>query len=217
MRKSSINPRPILALLLSGVLLAAGSIGGSNSAAAFGMFGFGRGGFGRPAFGGGQWRRTPPPRLGGGRIAGRPPGGSGRRAGLGDGGPSRHHGIGGGIIGGGVVGGGGGGPDRGNNGRGGAPPQGDQPFVPDEIITAFAPDATPQAIDRVARRYDLTQLETQNFPLIGETLYRWRIGGGRTVANVVRALGGENIVASVQPNYVFTLQDQTARVRRHAG
>ena len=106
MRRSSMNPRPILALLLCGVLLAAGSIGGSNSAAAFGMFGFGRGGFGRPAFSGGQLRRTPPPRLGGGRVVGRPPGGSGQRAGLGDGGPSRHHGIGGGIVGGGVVGGG---------------------------------------------------------------------------------------------------------------
>jgi subtilisin family serine protease len=210
MRKSSMNPRPILALLLCGLLLAAGCIGGSSSAAAFGMFGFGRGGFGRPAFGGGQWRRTPPPRLGGGRVVGRPPGGSGRRVGLGDGGPSRHHGIGGGIVGGGVVGGGG--PDRGgNNGRSGVPPQGDQPFVPNEVITAFAPGATPQAIDRIARRYDLTQLETQSFPLIGESLYRWRIGGGRTVVNMVRALGGENIVASVQPNYLFTLQDQTAK------
>ena len=35
-----------------------------------------------------------------------------------------------------------------------------------------------------ARRYDLTQLETQSFPLIGTSLYRWRIGGGRTVANI---------------------------------
>jgi subtilisin family serine protease len=203
-----MNPRPILALLLCGVLLAAGSIGGSNSAAAFGMFGFGRGGFGRPAFGGGPLRRPPPPRLGGGRVAGRPPGGSGPRAGLGDGGPSRHHGIGGGIVGGGVGGGVVGG---GNNGRGGAPSQGDRPFVPNEIITAFAPGTTPQAIDRVASRYDLTQLETQNFPLIGSGLYRWRIGGGRTVVNVVRALGSENIVASVQPNYFFTLQDQIAK------
>ena len=40
-----------------------------------------------------------------------------------------------------------------------APPQGERPFVPDEIITAFPPGATPQAIDQLARRYNLTQLE----------------------------------------------------------
>jgi subtilisin family serine protease len=58
----------------------------------------------------------------------------------------------------------------------------------------------------------LTQLDSQNFPLLGTSLYRWRLGGGRTVANTVRALGGERIVASVQPNYVFTLQEETAKI-----
>jgi subtilisin family serine protease len=32
------------------------------------------------------------------------------------------------------------------------------------------------------------------------------------VANTVRALGGERIVASVQPNYVFTLQEEAAKI-----
>ena len=90
--------------------------------------------------------------------------------------------------------------------------QGNQNFVPNEIITAFVSGATPQAINQVARRYELTQLETQSFPLIGTSLYRWRLGGGRTVANTVRALGGERIVANVQPNYVFTLQEETAKI-----
>jgi subtilisin family serine protease len=48
--------------------------------------------------------------------------------------------------------------------------------------------------------------------LIGTSLYRWRLGGGRTVANTVRALGGERIVASVQPNYIFTLQEETVKI-----
>ena len=99
-----------------------------------------------------------------------------------------------------------------NNGGGGAPQQGNQNFVPNEVITAFAPGATPQAIGLIARRYELTQLDSQSFPLIGTSLYRWRLGGGRTVANTVRALGGERIVASVQPNYVFTLQEETAKI-----
>ena len=208
MRKSfepAADPCP--ALLLCGVLLAA-AIGGSHSAAAFGMFGFGRGGFGRPALVedrcGGRCRVSAAAEL----PAGLPAGADRAQLRWWPVTPSR---------------------DRWRRHcrrrrrrsrrqqwprRG--PPQGDQPFVPDEIITAFAPGTTPQAIDRVARRYDLTQLETQNFPLIGSGLYRWRIGGGRTVVNVVRALGSENIVASVQPNYFFTLQDQIAKSPRHA-
>ena len=92
------------------------------------------------------------------------------------------------------------------------PPPGEQRFVADELITAFSSRATPRAIDQIARRYDLTQLESQGFPLTGRTFYRWRIGGGRSVADVVRAIERERIVASAQPNYIFTLQEDAARV-----
>jgi Subtilase family len=210
MRNSAMSSRPILAFLLGGLLLMACCIAGSRSAAAFGMGGFGHmGGFGgRPMPGGGAMA-GPRPGPGGG-LVGRSPGGNGW--------PSRHPPIvGGGGGGGGYVGGGGpvgpgnSGGNR-NNGGGGAPQLGNQNVVPNEIITAFAPNATPQAIALIARQYELTQLDSQNFPLLGTSLYRWRLGGGRTVANTVRALGGERIVASVQPNYVFTLQEETAKI-----
>src|SRR5580700_5958506 len=218
MRNSAMRSRPILALSLGGLLLVACCIAGSHSAAAFGMGGFGHmGGFGgRPMPGGGPMMAPRPgggsmtaPRPGGGISVGRPPGEGG--------GPSRHPPIVGGGGGGGYVGGGGGPVGPGNSGGnrgngGGAPQQGNQNFIPDEVITAFAPGATPQAISLIAQRYELTQLDSQSFPLIGTSLYRWRLGGGRTVANTVRALGGERIVASVQPNYVFTLQEDTAKI-----
>ncbi|MGA2894451.1 MAG: S8 family serine peptidase [Xanthobacteraceae bacterium] len=204
MRKSSTNLWPVPTVLLCGLLAAVCCIGESDSAAAFGMFGFGRmGGYGRPGMGPPAWRRTPPPRLGGG-FAGRSPGRGGS--------PSRHAPIvGGGAVGGGIVGGSSAG-SRGNDNGGGAVPvvQGDQPFIPNEIITAFEPNATPQAIAQFARRNDLTQLESQSFPLIGGSLYRWRIGGNRTAGSVIDAVGRDNIVARVQPNYIFTLQQVAA-------
>ncbi len=166
------------------------------------------GGFGRPMMGGPIWRRPLPPR--GGRYVGPPPG---RR-----GWPTRHPPIvGGGAVGGGIIGGGivGGAAARaaggGNGGGGAAPPQGNPPFVPDEIVTSFAPGTTAQVIAQFAQRQNLAQLELQSFPLIGTSLYRWRIGGGRSVPSVVQALSSENIVATVQPNYLFALQEDNAK------
>jgi hypothetical protein len=228
MRNSATDPRSTrstLALLLAGLLLAVYCVGESGSAAAqmggFGHMGGGGGAGAGPNMGGGPAGRMPPgigggggggigPGRGGG-LVGQPPGMGGWPLG----GPPMGGGVigGGGYVGGGAIGGGDGGRNarRGNNnggGGGGAPAQSNQPFVADEIVTAFAAGATPQAINRIAQRYGLTQLESQSFPLIGASLYRWRIGGRRSVTTVVRALGGESVVASVQPNYVFILQEQ---------
>jgi subtilisin family serine protease len=101
-----------------------------------------------------------------------------------------------------------------NNGRsGGVPPRGERRFVSNEVITAFSPGASAQSIAQIARRYNLSQIESQSFPLIGRTLYRWRIANGRSVVNVLGALGNERSVANAQPNYIFTSLEQSAKVR----
>lgn len=91
----------------------------------------------------------------------------------------------------------------------GVPPS-ERRFAADEVLTEFNAGASPQAIAQVARRFNLTQLESQRFDLIGSTFYRWRIGVRRSVPAVVNALGNQSIVAAVQPNYLFALQEQTA-------
>jgi len=79
-------------------------------------------------------------------------------------------------------------------------------LVPDEVLIEVANSVSDQTINALQRRHRLTRLESQRFQLAGSTLYRWRIPDRRSVANVVRELQTETVVASVQPNYRFTLQ-----------
>lgn len=99
---------------------------------------------------------------------------------------------------------------NGNNAGGSVPIAAQRRFVPDEVIVAFSANASPQAIRRLTRRYNLTQLESQSFALIGTTLSRWRISGRRSVPSVVEALQNQSIVTSVQPNYVFALEQDSS-------
>ncbi len=222
--RSNTNPRPIFGLIFCGMLLIAPSVGELSPAAAFGGFGS-MGGFGpRAGIHPGPRKPMMPQRRGGSGVDRPPRTDGGSLANEGSRGPGHHGTIGrgrgdfpyGGDGGGSGAGGRPGVGNSNNNGGGGAgggmPPRGERRFVPNEVIIAFSPSATPQAIERLARRYSLTQLESQSFPLIRGTLYRWRIGGRRTVGDAIGALEDERIVASVQPNYVFMLQDEVARI-----
>jgi hypothetical protein len=203
---------PSLLLLLS-LLGTACWTGGSRPAMAFGNLSTFRPTHGvmRPGFGIRSVRRPPPPTaVRGGTIGVRSGHGGVPEPGYGQ--PPGYRGpvaVTGAGAGGGVGGGSGNRNAGGSSNRGGVPARDEQRFVLGEVITAFLPRATPQAIERLARRYDLTLVESQNLPLIGERLYRWRFDGRRSVANVVRALRGDHIVASVQPNFLYRLEEQT--------
>src|SRR5580704_1802184 len=70
------------------------------------------------------------------------------------------------------------------NRRGGLPAPGERRFVLDEIITEFSANTSPQTINRLARRLDLS---------------------------AVSELESQGAVASVQPNYMFSLQEDAAQ------
>jgi hypothetical protein len=104
----------------------------------------------------------------------------------------------------------------GTGGRGRLP-AGERRFVADHVIIQFSANMSPQAIDQIARRYNLTQLESRNFPLIGATLSLWRVGGRRSLTSVIGGLQNEPLVASAQRDQVFTLQQQApqAQIGKH--
>src|SRR5690242_13017862 len=93
----------------------------------------------------------------------------------------------------------------------GAPPANERRMVPDEVVIELSNSLSAQQVDALQRRFRLTRIESEPFQLTNSTLYRWRIPDRRSVATVVRALEGDRLVASAQPNYIFTLQQNEAR------
>jgi subtilisin family serine protease len=91
----------------------------------------------------------------------------------------------------------------------GVPPANERRFVPDEVVVEV-PNSTPAAtINAVESRHRLTRLDTQEIPLLGSTIYRFRIPDRSSVPAVIRALEGDRRVASAQPNYLYALQQQS--------
>lgn len=85
-------------------------------------------------------------------------------------------------------------------------------FVPNEIIIEVDGTVTEAQAIALAQRHRLTRVESQNFPLIGATMFRWRIPDRRSIDTVARRLLADGSVRSVQRNFRFTLQQsETAR------
>jgi subtilisin family serine protease len=96
----------------------------------------------------------------------------------------------------------------------GAPPANERRLVPDEVLIEVSSATSPQQIEILQRRHRLTRIESQPFQLSGTTMFRWRIPDRRSVGAVVRALEADGIVASAQPNYVFSVQQDVAAAAR---
>jgi subtilisin family serine protease len=98
----------------------------------------------------------------------------------------------------------------GGGGNSGVPPANERRYVPDEVLMEFASLPSDQTFNALAVRYRLTPIEAQRVALTNSTWVRWRISDGRSVPAVLRAVETGGQVRSVQPNYVFALQEAIA-------
>ncbi len=89
------------------------------------------------------------------------------------------------------------------------PPQRQEPrFVPGEVVIEVADDASPDDLAALGARHGLAILESLRSELSGTTLLRARILDRRAVEAIVEALGGDAAVISVQPNYLYELEQR---------
>ena len=83
------------------------------------------------------------------------------------------------------------------------PPRGVTAFVPNEILVETERGTPAQYLNVVARRLQLTLLETQSFTLTGRTLQRWRIDGRNSVRTTLRGLLPFSRISAAQPNFLY--------------
>lgn len=102
------------------------------------------------------------------------------------------------------------GPDDSGPGKSGrtAKGGGKPPYIPNEVLILFTGNPTDESINQTARRYALTRLETQDLPLIGASLVRFRVAKGKTVPVTVNGIETGGDIQLAQPNFRFRLQQQ---------
>jgi Subtilase family len=83
------------------------------------------------------------------------------------------------------------------------PPPAETRFRPGEVLVATAPGIPREAIDSILRRHRLAEADATTIALTGQLLRLWRFPTSRPVPGVVRELGEEIALASIQPNYIY--------------
>jgi hypothetical protein len=87
--------------------------------------------------------------------------------------------------------------------------------APNEVLVEIDNSMNRHAVDALLRRHRVTGLEAQRLQFSRTTVYRGRIRGRRSLANVVRSLNAEVAVSSAQPNYIFRQGAARKTIRRH--
>jgi filamentous hemagglutinin family protein len=90
------------------------------------------------------------------------------------------------------------------------PPPTETRFIKDEVVLQIAGNITVQRLQATVASLGLTLLASENLAITGSTVARFRIGNGRSPTQIIRALAAIQLVAVAQPNYVYTLQQESA-------
>jgi mucin-19 len=82
-------------------------------------------------------------------------------------------------------------------------------FRNDEVMLQIGNGTAEQVAD-IARKLGLEILAKENFGLLGREVYRFRITGGLSVRDAIKALEANKLAAQAQPSYVFELAQAPA-------
>ena len=90
--------------------------------------------------------------------------------------------------------------------RSAAAPQEAPRIVPNEVLIELNGNPPQSVVDDLAKRHGLVRVQSQPFPSLGTTMYRWQIPDGRSVTEVARAIIAGGGVVDARPNQIYTAQ-----------
>lgn len=83
--------------------------------------------------------------------------------------------------------------------RSAAAPQEAPRIVPNEVLIELKGNPPQSVVDDLAKRHGLVRVQSQPFPSLGTTMYRWQIPDGRSVTEVARAIIAGGGVVDARP------------------
>jgi hypothetical protein len=86
------------------------------------------------------------------------------------------------------------------------PPVAERRLVNEEVLFELAPGAQ---LEAVLRRHRATLIESRRFELAGTMIVRARLNDGRSARTVLAQMAGDPRIASAQPNYLYSLQQES--------
>jgi len=82
--------------------------------------------------------------------------------------------------------------------------------IANEIVAEIDGTLSEAQLDALARRHGLRRIESRSFELIGATIGLFRIDGRKTMETASREFAQDVSVRSLQPNFRYTLQGESA-------
>jgi hypothetical protein len=86
------------------------------------------------------------------------------------------------------------------------PPPGETRFRPGQVVVEVANSIPPATVALILRNHRLVESKVIDDVLLRTSVRLWRFPESRDVAGVVRELGAETALLSIQPNYIYELQ-----------
>ena len=80
-------------------------------------------------------------------------------------------------------------------------------FVPKELLIKFRGETPSEMIEAFAREQKLERISIEHFEMIDSTYYRYRLMRPDAVGAVAKTLESHALVAAIQPNYKYDLED----------
>ena len=98
------------------------------------------------------------------------------------------------------------------------PPITENRFIQNEVVLQMGNNIPLADVQRIAQGMGLSIISQQNLDALGRNAFRFSIGNGRSVRDVIRALEANSIVAVAQPNYQYRVsQNSNTPVAEHKG